>query len=85
MRESKSSAAVRGQLTKNRFRTATACFATDSRYKDHGIEPFYARLSRNVPSRCMASIPRITTANTMAPCVIIGERAAESLQSDHRF
>jgi choline dehydrogenase len=30
-------------------------------------------------------MPRITTANTMAPCVIIGERAAEALQSDHRL
>jgi choline dehydrogenase-like flavoprotein len=29
-------------------------------------------------------LPRITTGNTMAPCVIIGERAAEMLQSDHR-
>jgi choline dehydrogenase len=29
-------------------------------------------------------MPRITTANTMAPCVIIGERAAELLTSAHR-
>jgi choline dehydrogenase len=29
-------------------------------------------------------MPRLTTANTMAPCVIIAERAAEALQSDHR-
>jgi choline dehydrogenase len=29
-------------------------------------------------------MPRITTANTMAPCVIIGERAAELLTSVHR-
>lgn len=28
-------------------------------------------------------MPRITTGNTMAPCVIIGERAAEMLISDH--
>jgi choline dehydrogenase len=29
-------------------------------------------------------LPTITTANTMAPCVVIGERAAELLQADHR-
>jgi choline dehydrogenase len=28
-------------------------------------------------------MPRITTGNTMAPCVIIGERAAEILRADH--
>jgi choline dehydrogenase len=28
-------------------------------------------------------MPRITTGNTMAPCVIIGERAAEMIKSDH--
>ena len=30
-------------------------------------------------------MPRITTSNTMAPCVIIGERAAEILQVAHRL
>ena len=29
-------------------------------------------------------MPRITTANTMAPCVVIGERAAELLASAYR-
>jgi choline dehydrogenase len=28
-------------------------------------------------------MPRVTTGNTMAPCVIIGERAAEVLRADH--
>jgi choline dehydrogenase len=28
-------------------------------------------------------MPRITTGNTMAPCVIIGERAAEILRREH--
>jgi choline dehydrogenase len=27
----------------------------------------------------------VTTGNTMAPCVIIGERAAEALRKDHRL
>lgn len=30
-------------------------------------------------------MPRITSANTMAPCVIIGERAAEILQLEHQL
>jgi choline dehydrogenase len=28
-------------------------------------------------------LPRVTTGNTQAPCVIIGERAAEILQTEH--
>lgn len=28
-------------------------------------------------------MPRITIGNTMAPCVIIGERAAQNLQAEH--
>ena len=30
-------------------------------------------------------MPRVTTGNTMAPCVIIGERAGEILRSQHRI
>ncbi|OBJ51305.1 oxidoreductase [Mycobacterium sp. 1423905.2] len=30
-------------------------------------------------------IPRITTSNTMAPCVVIGERAAQFIQSEHHM
>jgi choline dehydrogenase len=29
------------------------------------------------------SCPRVTTGNTMAPCVVIGERAAEILKAEH--
>jgi choline dehydrogenase-like flavoprotein len=28
-------------------------------------------------------MPRIVTGNTMAPCVVIGERAGEMLKVDH--
>ena len=28
-------------------------------------------------------MPRVTTGNTMAPCVVIGEKAAEFLVADH--
>jgi choline dehydrogenase len=30
-------------------------------------------------------MPRVTTSNTQAPCVIIGERAAEILRRQHRL
>jgi choline dehydrogenase len=30
-------------------------------------------------------MPRVSTGNTMAPCVIIGERAAHILQSEHKL
>ena len=29
-------------------------------------------------------LPRVTTGNTMAPCVIIGERAADAVRNDHK-
>jgi len=30
-------------------------------------------------------MPRVTTGNTMAPCVVIGERAAQILRNQHRL
>jgi len=30
-------------------------------------------------------MPRVTTGNTMAACVVIGERAAEILKATHRL
>jgi choline dehydrogenase len=30
-------------------------------------------------------MPRVTTGNTMAPCVVIGERAAEALWAEHKL
>jgi choline dehydrogenase len=30
-------------------------------------------------------LPRVTTGNTMAPCVVVGERGAELLQADHQL
>lgn len=29
-------------------------------------------------------MPRVTTGNTMAPCVVIGERAADVLKTEHK-
>jgi choline dehydrogenase len=30
-------------------------------------------------------MPRVTTGNTMAPCVIIGERSGEILRAEHKI
>jgi len=30
-------------------------------------------------------MPRVTTDNTMAPCVVIGERAGEILRTAHKL
>jgi choline dehydrogenase len=30
-------------------------------------------------------MPRITSGNIMAPCVVIGERAAQMLMADHEL
>jgi choline dehydrogenase len=49
----------------------------DGRLKVYGVD--------NLRIADGSIMPRITTTNTMAPCVIIGERAAEALQSDHKF
>jgi choline dehydrogenase len=48
----------------------------DGRLKVYGVE--------NLRVADGSIMPRITTANTMAPCVVIAERAAELLTSEHR-
>ena len=47
----------------------------DSQLKVYGIEKL--RIADG------SIMPRVTTGNTMAPCVVIGERAAEVLRNDH--
>jgi choline dehydrogenase len=49
----------------------------DSELKVYGIE--------NLRIADGSIMPRVTTGNTMAPCVVIGERAAQALRSDHRL
>lgn len=47
----------------------------DGRLKVHGVE--------NLRVADGSIMPRITSANTMAPCVVIGERAAAEIKSQH--
>jgi choline dehydrogenase len=51
-----------------------AMSVVDGNLKVHGVERL--RIAD------ASILPRVTTGNTMAPCVIIGERAAESLHKD---
>jgi choline dehydrogenase len=49
----------------------------DARLKVYGID--------NLRIADGSIMPRVTTGNTMAPCVIIGERAAEILSEEHQI
>ncbi len=49
----------------------------DANLKVYGIE--------NLRIADGSVMPRVTTGNTMAPCVIIGERAGEILKADHKL
>jgi choline dehydrogenase len=49
----------------------------DAQLKVYGIE--HLRIADG------SIMPRVTTGNTMAPCIIIGERAAEALRNEHRL
>jgi choline dehydrogenase len=49
----------------------------DANLKVYGIE--------NVRIADGSIMPPVTTGNTMAPCVIIGERAGEILKADHKL
>ena len=49
----------------------------DGKLKVYGIE--------NLRIADGSIMPRVTTGNTMAPCVIIGERAAELLKAAHKL
>ncbi|KFI06391.1 GMC family oxidoreductase [Massilia sp. BSC265] len=54
-----------------------AMSVVDGKLQVYGIE--------NLRIADASIMPRITTGNTMAPCVVIGERAAEELKARHRI
>jgi choline dehydrogenase len=49
----------------------------DGDLRVHGVE--------NLRVADASVMPRVTSGNTMAPCVVIGERAAESIRDQHRL
>ena len=52
-----------------------AMSVVDGRLKVYGVEGLRVADA--------SILPRVTTGNTMAPCVVIGERAAAILQDQH--
>jgi choline dehydrogenase len=52
-------------------------FVVDGYLKAYGVD--------NLRIADGSIMPRVTTGNTMAPCVIIGERAAEILRTEHKL
>jgi choline dehydrogenase len=56
---------------------ARSMSVVDAKLKVYGIE--------NLRIADGSIMPRVATGNTMAPCVVIGERAAEVLRNDHRL
>jgi choline dehydrogenase len=54
-----------------------AMSVVDNHLKVYGIE--------NLRIADGSIMPRVTTGNTMAPCLIIGERAGEILRAAHKL
>jgi len=74
---------IRGAATSYWHTTCTAKMGrdamsvVDSHLKVYGID--------NLRIADGSIMPRVTTGNTMAPCVVIGERAAEALKASHNL
>jgi choline dehydrogenase len=74
---------IRNAATTYHHQTCTAKMGRDAmsvvdgRLKVYGID--------NLRVAAGSIMPRVTTGNTMAPCVVIGERAAEILKATHEL
>jgi choline dehydrogenase len=74
---------VRNAATTYWHETCTAKMGTDEMSVVNGKLQVYGIQNLRIADGSI--MPRVTTGNTMAPCVIIGERAAEMLLQDHRL
>jgi choline dehydrogenase len=72
---------VRDALMSYAHQTCTAKMGRDSMSVVDGTLKVYGVDNLRVADGSI--MPRVTTGNTMAPCVIIGERAGEMLQAEH--
>ena len=72
---------VRDALTSYAHQTCTAKMGRDSMSVVDGTLKVYGVDNLRVADGSI--MPRVTTGNTMAPCVIIGERAGEMLKAEH--
>jgi choline dehydrogenase len=74
---------VRDALISYAHQTCTAKMGRDSMSVVDGTLKVYGVDNLRVADGSI--MPRVTTGNTMAPCVIIGERAAQILQTEHKL
>jgi choline dehydrogenase len=74
---------VRDELTSYAHQTCTAKMGRNSMSVVDGTLKVYGVDNLRVADGSI--MPRVTTGNTMAPCVIIGERAGEILKLKHKL
>jgi choline dehydrogenase len=74
---------VRDEASSYRHQTCTAKMGRDSMSVVDGSLRVYGIDNLRIADGSI--MPRVTTGNTMAPCVIIGERAAEILREAHKI
>jgi len=72
---------VRNAVVPFWHQTCTAKMGNDPMPLVGGDLKVYGTSNRRVADGSV--MPRVTTGNTMAPCVVIGERAAEMIRQDH--
>jgi len=74
---------VRDALMSYAHQTCTAKMGCDSMSVVDGSLKVYGVDNLRIADGSI--LPRVTTGNTMAPCVIIGERAGEVLRTEHKL
>src|SRR5215831_3884011 len=74
---------IRGTAFSFWHQTSTAKMGRDAMSVVDGDLRMYG--TKNLRVADGSVMPRVTTGNTMAPCVIIGERAAQILQIEHKW
>jgi choline dehydrogenase-like flavoprotein len=74
---------LRDSVVTYHHQTCTAKMGRDSMSVVDGHLKVYGIANLRIADASI--MPRVTTGNTMAPCVIIGERAGEILKADHKL
>ena len=74
---------IRDSVVTYHHQTCTAKMGRDSMSVVDGHLKVYGIANLRIADASI--MPRVTTGNTMAPCVIIGERAGEILKADHKL
>jgi choline dehydrogenase len=74
---------IRDSVVTYHHQTCTAKMGRDSMSVVDGDLKVYGIANLRIADASI--MPRVTTGNTMAPCVIIGERAGEILKADHKL